>query len=273
MKCCICGTVKNVEQYLDNIFKNMEKIGSLFNDYVIILSCGNSIDNTTEKIKEYKKTNKRVEIFVIKEEVNPFRTQRIAFGRNICLRLIRKKYSNYDFFIMMDCDDVCSPGINLPILKKYLNRKDWDSLSFNKDPYYDTWALSISPYFFSYRHWEQEEQAWRNIFNKINKKFKECKKDELVKCASAFNGFAIYRTKKFINCNYYGYPRLDLIPEEMIQMNIESNGFKMFFSEEIGNENTKWEDCEHRSFHMEAIKKNNAKIMISPEILFNTIKF
>ena len=268
MKCCICGTVKNVEKYLDNIFKNMEKIGSLFNDYVIILSCGNSIDNTTEKIKEYKKTNKRVEIFVIKEEVNPFRTQRIAFGRNICLRLIRKKYSNYDFFIMMDCDDVCSPGINLPILKKYLNRKDWDSLSFNKDPYYDTWALSITPYFFSYRHFENIDAAHQNIRKKITELLNSLKKGDLLMCASAFNGFSIYRTKKFLNCNYYGYPRTDLIPDKALQKNMDANNLKIIFSERINTEDSKWEDCEHRGFHLEAIKKNNARIMISSEILF-----
>ena len=268
MKCCICGTVKNVEEYLENIFRNMEKIGSLFDDYVIILSCGNSSDKTIEKIKEYKNINKKVELFVIKKEVNPFRTQRIAFGRNICLDLIRKKYSNYEMFIMMDCDDVCSNEINLPILKKYLFRNDWDALSFNKEPYYDTWALSIYPYFFSYRHWEKEEDAWRNLFKTINEKFEKCKPGDLVKCASAFNGFSIYKTNKFLNCTYYGHPRLDLIPEDLIKKNIEANGFEMFFSEEIGNENTKWEDCEHRSFHMEAIQKNNARIMISPEILF-----
>ena len=29
------------------------------------------------------------------------------------------------------------------------------------------------------------------------------------------------------------------------------------------------EDCEHRRFHFEAIKRTNARIRISPEILFN----
>jgi len=31
----------------------------------------------------------------------------------------------------------------------------------------------------------------------------------------------------------------------------------------------RFEDCEHRSFHVQAINKNNAKIMISPEIIFS----
>ena len=36
MNCCICGTVKNVGPYLDKIFSNIEKIGALFENYVII---------------------------------------------------------------------------------------------------------------------------------------------------------------------------------------------------------------------------------------------
>ena len=36
MNCCICGAVKNVEQYLDKILFNIEQIGSLFEKYTII---------------------------------------------------------------------------------------------------------------------------------------------------------------------------------------------------------------------------------------------
>ncbi len=37
MNCCICGPVKNCGPFLDKIFENMEKIGSLFDDYQIII--------------------------------------------------------------------------------------------------------------------------------------------------------------------------------------------------------------------------------------------
>lgn len=36
MKCCICGPVKNCELFLDKVLKNIEKIGSLFEDYEIL---------------------------------------------------------------------------------------------------------------------------------------------------------------------------------------------------------------------------------------------
>ena len=90
----------------------------------------------------------------------------------------------------------------------------------------------------------------------------------LLNCASAFNGFAIYRMNKFIDCNYDGKPRLDLIPPEFLKINMKVNNSPIVFSKLIGTEQTKYDDCEHRAFHMEAIKKNNARIRISPEILF-----
>jgi len=268
MKCCICGAVKNVGQYLDRIFINMEKIGSLFEDYVIILSYGPSSDNTLQIIKDYMVKNPKVELYVKQYEESPFRTQRIAFARNRCLDIIRGKYSNYDFFIMMDCDSVNYMDVKLDVLKKFLERDDWDALSFNKSEYYDIWALSIYPYFFSCRHFNNPVMVGLNMEKYINNLLKNIPENGLLKCASAFGGFAIYRMNMFIDCNYDGKPRLDLIPSNLLKKNMEVNNSPIVFSKFIGTEQTKYEDCEHRAFHMEAIKKHNARIRISPEILF-----
>jgi hypothetical protein len=84
--------------------------------------------------------------------------------------------------------------------------------------------------------------------------------DKLITCLSAFNGFAIYRTPKFINCYYDGRFRTDYIPKEFIRENIQFAG-KMIVK-------NIWEDCEHRHFHIQAVFKNNARIRISPLKLF-----
>ena len=78
---------------------------------------------------------------------------------------------------------------------------------------------------------------------------------------SAFNGFAIYKTNKFINCRYDGSLNLNYIPKKLLLENIKFSG-KMILN------NEKKQDCEHRSFHFEAIIKNHAKIRISPLCLF-----
>jgi hypothetical protein len=255
MKCCICGAVKNVEIYLDNIFSNMEKIGSLFEDYAIILSYDKSNDKTLEKIKSYQSKNPKLILYVNKVDVSIYRTHRIAFARNICLQMIRDKYSDFEMFIMMDCDDVCSSEIKLDVLKYYLYQNTWDALSFNKLNYYDIWALAIKPYTLSYTLYKKRETILCNkIKNYIDTLLKNTNETKLLKCASAFNGFSIYRTNVFLNCNYDGRFRGDLVK------NVYNIGYPV-------NVNVA-EDCEHRSFHLEAINKNNARVRISPKILF-----
>ena len=259
MKCCICGAVKNCAPYLEKIFENIEKVGSLFDDYVIILYCDIGGDDTVQKLKKYQQKNDKLKFYVNKIEISPHRTHRIANARNGCLQMIRANYSDYNMFIMMDCDDVCSPDIKIDVLKKYLYRNDWDSLSFNKSPdYYDIWALSIRPYIFSYRHFEGN--ILNNTKQYITDLLRKVPQNGLLKCSSAFNGFAIYRMHKFLNCNYDGKLRLDLIPPNYLARNVQVNKSQI--------KTDLVEDCEHRAFHMEAINKNGARIRISPEILF-----
>ena len=105
MNCCICGTVRNCEIYLDKIFRNMELIGALFQDYVIILYYDHSDDNTLQKLKDYQNKNNKVKFFVNNTPLLPYRTHRLAMGRNFCIDYIKRNYSDYPFFIMMDCDD------------------------------------------------------------------------------------------------------------------------------------------------------------------------
>ena len=101
MKVCICGTVKNVGKYLNNVFQNMEKLGSLFEDYVIILYYDNSSDKTLELLKKYQSLNPKLLFFVNKKKLFKSRIHNIARGRNFCLNIIRRKFSNYEYFIRL----------------------------------------------------------------------------------------------------------------------------------------------------------------------------
>lgn len=257
MKCCICGTVRNCGKYLDKIFQNMEKISTLFEDYVIILYYDNSNDNTLQKLTEYQKKNPKLVLYINTEPLLNYRTHRISKGRNKCLEIMRQNYNDYEYFIMMDCDDRCSYNIKLNLLANYLKRTDWDALSF-KHPagYYDSWALSKRPYVLSCHNFRDTCMGQRMITKIIN----NTPKYGLITCLSAFNGFSIYRKNKFDNCYYDGKFRLDYIPAYLIKENIKYAG-KIDLSQNK-------EDCEHRFFHISAVFKNNARIRISPISLF-----
>jgi hypothetical protein len=270
MKCCICGTVRNCGKYLEKVFSNIEKIGTIFDEYVIIVYYDVSNDNTLEFLKQYREKNNKLIFYVNKDPLSKYRTHRIAKGRNKCLNMIRSNYKDYDFFIMMDFDDVCAKKLNLDVLKNKMLSSEWDALSFsnsaNGSIYYDIWALSIQPYLFSYRHFNhQKMDCAKKMHDYIVEKLKKMPKGQLLPCASAFCGFSIYKTDKFINCNYDGKLRIDLIPKKLIRNNILAVNGPLCFT---NYEGTIHEDCEHRSFHLEAIHKNNSRIRISPEKLF-----
>jgi hypothetical protein len=265
--CCICGTVKNCGKYLDDVFKNIKEIIKLFDDYHIIIYYDNSDDNTYQILNTYKNIYK-IKIHHNKTYSSNYRTHRLAFGRNYCLNKINKYLSHFKYFIMMDFDDVCSSKINVDVLQKnIMNNERWDALSFNKESYYDLWALSIRPYIFSYVHFKNPYSVLSNMNNHIHKLLKSLDKNDLLPCFSAFNGFSIYKTEVFKDCLYDGRIRMDLIPKKYLIETIKENNSEIIFNKEnwLSSEN---EDCEHRSFHFEAINKKKARIFISPEILF-----
>ena len=261
MKCCICGTVRDCGKYLNNIFKIMEKIGSLFEDYRIILYYDVSNDDTLINLENYSKLNDKMIYIINTDELLQYRTHRIAKGRNRCLQTMRNNYSDYEYFIMMDCDDRCNYEIKLNLLNNYLSRNDWDALSFNHPAeYYDSWALSKRPYVLSCHHFKDCQQGQKYITKLIS----ETPPNKLIRCFSAFNGFSIYITNKFTDCWYDGSFNLNYWPENLIKENIIASGPLIF-----KNMHHKYIDCEHRFFHFSAVKKHNARIMISPLCLFS----
>jgi len=270
MKCCICGPVRNCSPFLDKVFSNIEKLGKLFDDYEIIIYYDPSNDDTLNKLKEYKQKNTRLKLYVNKYLVSKYRTHRLAYARNFCLNYVKSLDLNeYPFFIMMDFDDVNCKEVNPEVLKKYLFRNDWDGLSFNTTPkYYDIWALSIYPYCFSYNHFTNTpihnyEYIQQYIMNKLNK----LKYGQLLRCISSFNGFSIYRTCKFLNTYYDGKIRLDLLQKRYIMAHSKAANSSIIFHD-YGHIKGKYEDCEHRPFHIQAINNDNARIMITKDILF-----
>jgi hypothetical protein len=180
---------------------------------------------------------------------------------------------------MMDFDDVCDKYINIDNINKYLKRNDWDSLSFNRYNYYDIWALSINPYILSCWHWEEKQIDSKYVVNIMEEyiineleNLNKLDNDKLLECYSAFNGFSIYRKDKFINCEYKNniYENVNIIKK--LNSNLIDNNIQSLNNITKNNNILKYnliEDCEHRYFHLSAILKNNAKIRISPLIIFD----
>jgi len=268
----ICGTARNCEQYLDATFSNIQKIADLFDDYRIIIAFDVSSDKTLIKLVQYKKIHgDKIDIIVNRTPLSPHRTQNISNARNSYLNRMREiSSSGYTakYFIALDLDDVCAGEMDVEVFKRAMEREDkWDSVSFNRTGYYDIWALSIDNYIYSCWGWRSPFEVVEHTKKYIIDKLDKIPEDEFAECRSAFNGFAIYKTSHFIDCNYdWRMPKRYMTLKELQKQQ------KILWG--VGSispldESTDEPDCEHRAFHMQAICDKGARIRISPQKLFH----
>ena len=275
-KVYICGCVKDCADYLEKVFENIDKVIDLFADYKILIAHDNSLDNSLEILKS-KQTKYNLEIIDVLENnyITDFtmRSKKISNSRNeLISRVYSENKKDFEYFIMMDMDDVCSSTLNINNLKKYIDDDSgWDSLSFNRPNYFDIWALSIDPYLLSCWHFPGGFDIVNKIKEHISEKLYKLGPNELLECLSAFNGFAIYKKSKFIDCHYdwQVHSNYDLISKEDIEKNEKALGVPFTIDKAYHQVVNPITDCEHRYFHMKAIEKNDARIRISPLCLFN----
>ena len=267
----ICGTVRNCEQYLDTVFNNIKLLTDLFADFRIIIAYDKSDDKSLLKLVNQKSNySDKMDILINKDPMYHHRTMNISKARNACLNKMHEHINagfSAEYFIVVDMDDVCSSNMNIDVLKRAMIKQDkWDSISFNREGYYDIWALSIDSYIYSCWGWYNPLIAVNKTKTYIIDKLKKTPPDELVECRSAFNGLAVYKTAKFINCKYdWRMPKQYMSMDELFE-NQRAVGF--LYSVSHLDKSTDEPDCEHRAFHMMAIDKNGARIRISPECLF-----
>jgi hypothetical protein len=169
---------------------------------------------------------------------------------------------------MMDMDEVCSGKMNLSNIDYFLqleranNPLPWDALSFNLTTYYDIWALSVYPYTFSCWHYPKSKTISNDIRSYIQQKLLAIEPCSLLPCISAFNGFSIYRTNKFVDIDYEWNVHKTIAIYPKTEIDIMSRFVRAYPI-------ARHDDCEHRYFHIRATQLNNARICISPLIIFH----
>ena len=241
-----CMTVRNCAPYLPKVFENIDRLSRLFPQFVVIVAYDHCSDMSEYLLKWYRLT-KGYPIYLLPGSfTSPHRTVRIAAARNRCIELLEKL--DIDTHFMVDADDVNQNPWNLTLIKYYLSRKDWDCLSFNREPYYDIWALMYPP--FHHHCWGFRERS-RDVVKYIQADIqKKLQKVELFECDSAFNGFAIYRSNVFQGVRYSGWAKdLPFIKES------RQNPFPFH----VEFDDNFPESCEHLYYHL----TSKARIRIS----------
>jgi glycosyltransferase involved in cell wall biosynthesis len=268
---CVGLCVYNNSAGLPAVLNNINKLTTVFEKVNIIACYDESYDNSLEILTEYQKNHAEIQLDIIENKYGnkSGRTSNIANARNSVLDKIRETYSDYTYFIMMDSNEYsCIGDLNTNVIEEILQREDeWDSVSFDREAgYYDTWALSYDPYIYSFFHFGNSSKVvsmMRTHFNTLMKNAKREDMNQFIPVYSAFNGFAIYKSSMFLNCSYSSVINLEYMPIDILEKEVELTDSKLMpiFSD----------DCEHRMFHMESIKKNGSKIMISLKSVFSKL--
>ena len=272
IKSYICGCVRNCNSFLTDVFKNIEQIITLLDDYHIVIAFDQSNDNSLQTLYKIKALfHGKMTILLHNEPLGHLRVKNISLGRNRILEFMKHDSHNadFDYFIMMDMDDVCASPIQLDILNGFFQKEKrkedggWDVLTFNRKPYYDIWALSVSPYCFSCWNFPDGKKAIDQIRNFIHESMDKLSNDEFMSVKSAFNGFALYRRESVVDCHYEWniHHTVRLLGDDLIKETRNALRQPVIRGQ-------KDQDCEHRFFHLSAIQKNGARIVISPKVLF-----
>jgi glycosyltransferase involved in cell wall biosynthesis len=286
--CTIGLCVYNNERGLPSVLSNIVAISqsNIFDKLTVVAFYDASADKSYSILESFKNQHSNsgstsIETVIISNKAKEFRmsfgnasrvldksrTMRIAAARNEILNYMRfahkrgqSQSENNKYFIMMDSNEyACVGQINLDTLRDALQRSDeWDSISFNREAgYYDYWALSFAPHIYSFYHVQNKDDALNKMVTEFATKLNASRNSrEFIPVYSAFNGFAIYKASMFLNCSYSSFIHIHLFPKQLLPTKIV-NYFK--------------NDCEHRKFHLEAIKKNGARIMVSPLSIFYKI--
>jgi glycosyltransferase involved in cell wall biosynthesis len=272
MSCSIGLCVYNNAFGLPYIFKNIEKIQTLFTEKInIIIFYDESQDESLQIIHNQIETNKNQNIKIIhntKPKTN-LHVDNICYARNSILEYIRSNIPNTKYLMMMDSNEyACVGEIQLqPLRDVFLREAEWDAVSFDREAgYYDHWALSFDPFVYSFFHTANFEKTVEKLREKFGEILTNARKtpSQFVPVYSAFNGFAIYKWSIFQNCKYDTNIDVSLFPVNILQKQINYTGVPLiqYFKG----------DCEHRYFHLQAIARENARIMIYPQYIFAKFK-
>jgi glycosyltransferase involved in cell wall biosynthesis len=246
------GPVRNCAPFLDKIFNNIERIGSLFKSYSCVFVESDSTDNSLQVLESYANNKNNIHVISLgKLEFNiPSRTKRIATARNVGIEYCEKSgiLDSHEFYVQMCVDDVNSQEIDLNgVLScfKY-DLEQWDGMTANQNRYYDLWTLRCKKWLEYDCYYELNNRPEYmsyddavNIF--IGSRFIYLPKEYgLIEVDSAHGGLSIYKSSIAKGCRYSGFNQETNSEEsDILQFcrDVKHKGGKIFINTELININ------------------------------------
>jgi hypothetical protein len=153
----IAGCCRNVENFITQNLNIINLIGEQFSKYQVLIYENDSTDATRQILYDRKKSNYE---YIFEDNINiQKRTERIAYCRNKLINKIYKDYTEYDYVLFVDMDDVLASGKLVETIGSCFmyNSDQWDGMFANSSSYYyDIWALRKKGYL--------ESDVWNNVY-------------------------------------------------------------------------------------------------------------
>lgn len=252
-KILIVGVIRNGGKTIQSEIYSLQKAFCDFGEIHWLIIESDSEDNTIEKLSELSKSVKNFKYKSVGRlsELMPFRTERLAFCRNIYLDEIRNNpfYSDCEYIAVADLDCVnnllTSDGV-----RSCFEKNIWDVCTANQlGNYYDIWALR-HPIWNPGDCWEQfrylnqfaksSQDSANLLYAAVHSKMIVIPQDaEWIEVESAFGGLAIYRRETLlnVNCKYIGLNKdgIEVVDHASLHLAIIQNGYKIFINPRLIN--------------------------------------
>ena len=237
----ICGCIRDGASSVKMMASWAVRLGDFFRDYRIIFFESDSMDNTSEIVEDLSSRNPKI-IALTERADNPRRSDHsvdrmkvMAYCRNKYLDLVKEKFADYDYMIVVDWD---LRKWKIDGIANSIGHDDWDMIGGNgkiDGKYYDLFPLRIKSF---------DDKTYRPI--------------DL--------GHAIsYECEDLLS---YKIPRLnpghDLFPVKSCFC-----GLGIYKIGSIGHSRYGSEDCEHVSFHKKIHENSHVRFFVNPSMVFD----
>lgn len=228
----IAGLARNVAWALPQTIARIERLGSLFGAYRVVVYENDSLDPTPALLKQWRRRNFRVTVLseirhdMLNRPVRcALRAQRMAYYRNQYHQCVARRYADYDHVIVLDTD--LAGGFSYDGIAHTFGQEDWDSVGSygivykrlglrpNCAIHYDAWAF-------------RADDEFRPLSSRLVNAMHFRRGAPMVPVASCFGGLGVYRMEAFLAGRYGGG------------------------------------DCEHVALHRQMREAGHARIFLNP---------
>lgn len=238
-KVLILGIGKNIEGSLSNTISSIEKLGSHFLDYQVIIYENNSTDETKKLLKKWAAKNTHVKVVcetisegkIAKQTRMKIRnrTEILAWARNRVLDIaMESKFDSFKYVVWADLDFTIPWDVDNVVDTILHPEQDWDAVLANGS--YDLFALRDPQFPIGFEllgnlYWER--------LDTIRSQLVLDKKGPWRKVYSAFGGMGIYKRDAIKGCRYSGAITKDL--EKMMSSILDAMDPSICFFDDYKN--------------------------------------